>query len=370
MFAAMEHNLQQPVPAPTTSTTAPGSNHHPSIDPRKQELLEARFMGTSQRLSNVGSYLSTQSQQSIPPHYIPAAVTVAAASTHPSSIYSLSNQHHPPLAPPGPHAHLVSPHTKASSPSSLMQPQHQIHSATSSSTNSNPSSSSPSIPVAPNSSPFSSTLNQQQSQSQQPQPLPPLPLQSGQPQSTSQQAQQQTAAQGLNSVPPPSFSLVNTVAINNNSNNINNNNTNNNSNNNPSNSLANNNSGGSTQSSCHYSAHSSSHNQDSNLSTASGGSHCSDKQDPPTSMHCDNIHSHNITVTPEKRSLSQLDNNTATPPSGSNGANNVTYANQRKRRKKDESLPERSNSINSKRETNKKVTEYFKVSRLLNINFN
>ncbi|OTF83544.1 hypothetical protein BLA29_003716, partial [Euroglyphus maynei] len=365
----MEHNLQQPVTAPTSSTTAPGSNHHPSIDPRKQELLEARFMGTSQRLSNVGSYLSTQSQQSIPPHYIPASVTVAAAvaNTHPSSIYSLSNQHHPPLAPPGPHAHLVSSHTKAPSPSSLMQPQHQIHSATSSSTNSNPSSSNPSIPIAPNSSPFSSTINPQQSQSQQPQPLP-LPLQSGQPQSQQQQQQAQqlnTAAQGLNpsTVPPPSFSLVNNVANNNNNNasNINNNNTNN-SNNNPSNSLANNNSGGSTQSSCHYSAHSSSHNQDSNLSTASGGSHCSDKQDTPTSMHCDNIHSHNLTVTPEKRSLSQLDHNasTATPPSGSNGANNVTYANQRKRRKKDETIPERSNSINSKRETNKKPTEYFK----------
>lgn len=371
MFAAMEHNLQQPVPAPTTSTTAPGSNHHPSIDPRKQELLEARFMGTSQRLSNVGSYHSTQSQQSIPPHYIPAAVTVAAANTHPSSIYSLSNQHHPPLAPPGPHAHLVSPHTKVPSPSSLMQPQHQIHSATSSSTNSNPSSSSPSIPIAPNSSPLSSTLNPQQSQSQQPQPLPP-PQQGGQPQLTSQQqAQQQTAAaQGLNpsTVPPPSFSLVNTTVANNNANNINkNNNTNNsNNNNNPSNSLANNNnSGGSTQSSCHYSAHSSSHNQDSNLSTASGGSHCSDKQDKPTSMHCDNIHSHNLTVTPEKRSLSQLDHNvsTGTPPSGSNGANNVTYANQRKRRKKDSNettVPERSNSTSSKRETNKKVTEYFK----------
>lgn len=119
----------------------------------------------------------------------------------------------------------------------------------------------------------------------------------------------------------------------------------------------NNNSAGSTQSSCHYSAHSSSHNQDSNLSTTSAGSHCSDKQEPP--VHCDTLHAH----TPEKRALSQAD---PTTPTGANGAlaNSASTGSQRKRRKKDEPPPpsqERANSVGSKR-GEKKVTDYFKNS--------
>lgn len=301
MFAAMD-NLQQPPVPPTASNTAPGT--HPSIDPRKQELLEARFMGSSQRIQ-LGGYNSSPTQP--PPHY-----------PHQNIHYSITAHHHPPPPPPPPHPHL--PH-----PSAQTINQHQLQSTTSSSTSSNPSSSSPSIPQT--NSPFSSTLSQQQQ---------PLPQQ--------QQPQQQNLStiSSSSTAAPLSFTAVN-----------------NNNLNNPAN-PANNNSAGSTQSSCHYSAHSSSHNQDSNLSTASGGSHCSDKQEAP--LYCDNHHAHNLNNTPEKRSHSQVDHNIQTTPTGANGANST--GSQRKRRKKDpnESVSER-NTSSSKRGENKKVTEYFKVNK-------
>lgn len=312
MFAAMD-NLQQPPAPPTSSNSAPGT--HPSIlDPRKQELLEARFMGSNQRMAAAGFTNQTQTSQQ---HYLHHSLTP-----------------HPTLPPHPHHSH---------SPQSVVQ--HQLQS--SSSTSSNPSSSSPSIP--PNGSPFSSMLSQQQApppSSLQPQqsPQPPQPVQNQA--STSLGAMMQTT----NSVPTGGSSFTNT------------------SNNNSLNNLpnANNNSAGSTQSSCHYSAHSSSHNQDSNLSTTSAGSHCSDKQEPP--IHCDTLHAHNLPPTPEKRGLSQTD---PTTPTGANGAlNNASTGSQRKRRKKDLSEPppppqERANSVGSKRGENKKVTDYFKVTIFL-----
>lgn len=347
IFATMD-NLQQP-PAPTTVVStvtssvaagAPGS--HPSIDPRKQELLEARFMGTSQRYN---ANISNNQSQPIPPHYGPAS--------H-QSIYSLSSSQtapahsQQPLAPPPHQATAAGAHLSHVASSPLLQ-QHQIQSA-SSSTSSNPSSSSPSIPLAANSSPFSASLNPQQ----QPLPHPPNGPQG-------QQSQNAALSAITSTVPPPSFSIVNNV------NNITI----------PANSANNNNSGGSTQSSCHYSAHSSSHNQDSNLSTASGGSHCSDKQPDVQPMHCDNIHSHqNLS---DKRSNSSMQTpvdhnistntatsaiNTTNTNNNSNNNNSVAYGSQRKRRKKDEQVvpPERTtnSTASSKRETSKKVTEYFK----------
>ena len=268
-------------------------------------------MGSNQRMAAAGFNNQTQTSQQ---HYLHHSLTP-----------------HPTLPPHPHHSH---------SPQSMVQ--HQLQS--SSSTSSNPSSSSPSIP--PNGSPFSSMLSQQQAPppsssslqqpQQSPQPLQPVQNQG----STSLQG---AMMQTTNSVPTPPGSSSFASASNNNSlNNLPN---------------TNNNSAGSTQSSCHYSAHSSSHNQDSNLSTTSAGSHCSDKQEPP--VHCDTLHAH----TPEKRALSQAD---PTTPTGANGAlaNSASTGSQRKRRKKDEPPPpsqERANSIGSKR-GEKKVTDYFKVN--------
>ena len=309
MFAAMD-NLQQP-PAPP-SNSAPGT--HPSIDPRKQELLEARFMGSTQRMAAAAAAagFTAQTQPTQQQHYHPL---------HHSLGPQIQNQ----LLHP---SHALPPHQQLHHPLPSLQPMIQQHVQSSSSTGSNPSSSSPSIP--PNSSPFSSVLNQQPQHSQ-----PSMP-----------QGQQVTVVASLGtiinniSVPPPSFTMANNNSLNNLPN-------------------ANNNSAGSTQSSNHYSAHSSSHNQDSNLSTTSAGSHCSDKQEPP--IHCDNIHAHNLPPTPEKRSMSQVDLGVPTTPSGVNGNN--TISSQRKRRKKDpnDPPPERTSSIGSKRGESKKVNEYFKV---------
>lgn len=308
MFAAMD-NLQQPPAPPTSSNSAPGT--HPSIlDPRKQELLEARFMGSNQRMAAAAAAAAAgfnNQTQSSQPHYLHHSLTPHALPLHPH------------------HSH---------SPQSMVQ--HQLQS--SSSTSSNPSSSSPSIP--PNGSPFSSMLSQQPPPSLQPQqsPQPPPPMQN-------QGSASLGAMMTTNSVPTGGSSFTST------------------SNNNSLNNLpnANNNSAGSTQSSCHYSAHSSSHNQDSNLSTTSAGSHCSDKQEPP--IHCDTLHAHNLPPTPEKRSLPD-----PTTPTGANGTFNSAGAtgSQRKRRKKDLTDPppppqERANSVGSKRGENKKVTDYFKV---------
>ncbi|KAJ6224730.1 hypothetical protein RDWZM_003275 [Blomia tropicalis] len=334
MFAAMDNLQQPPAAPPTASNSGPGT--HPSIDPRKQELLEARFMGSTQRLA-AGFASQTQPNQ----HYI---------TTH-GLHHSL---HHPP-PPLAPHPSQLHPHP---SPQSMVQP----HVQSSSSTSSNPSSSSPSIPNpnANSSNPFSSAISQQKAQQpsqQQQQSQPSQQQQQQQAQTQSKPTQVSDLGSLISSTgQPPSFVVVSS------SSNPNNNtipNTNNNSLNNLPN--ANNNSAGSTQSSCHYSAHSSSHNQDSNLSTTSAGSHCSDKQEPP--IHCDTLHAHNLPATPEKRNMTQVDHGLSTTPSGTNGIlATSTSSSQRKRRKKDgnEPTPERNNSTGFKRADNKKVTEYFK----------
>ncbi|KAI7685809.1 hypothetical protein SSS_05023 [Sarcoptes scabiei] len=428
-------NLQQPTAPPTATTaTVPSHHPHPSIDPRKQELLEARFMGTSQRLSAAGgngaglSYVTITQSQSIPS-------STSSLYNHPS-IYSLSNPHHSSLAPPLPSSsHLTSHHhhsasmMQLTSPSNQQQTQHNQILSGSSSTSSNPSSSSPSIPIiGPQSSPFSSAnLNQTIQQQQQTSNVATTSNQQNNNSNNNNNSCGQSPLQATipghtsisSTVLAPSFSVVNNAT------------------------LANNNSigngggggggGGSTQSSSHYSAHSShSNNQDSNLSTASGGgSHCSDKPEigivtgsnvtasvtgPTTTtfnaavtttannntanpmLHCDNnnLHSHHhhhshstnhLTVTPEKRTHGQIDQHNTTPTgsncggvSGPNNQSSSSYASQRKRRKKetiqqsgsDPSGPiERaSNSTSSKRESNKKVTEYFKQNHSSPSRFN